>query len=384
MRRLGSLVFLALIACAVSTYALPPAVTTGSYGLAWSDEFNGTKLDTNCWTSDTGPVYNAEQEKYVDSCIEVSDGSLKIWSKSHITVPVRGVVYPSGRIDTHDKKIFTYGYFEAAIKGPVGVGKNGPGLWSAVWLLGNSIHHGVAWPTCGEMELYEQRTCSCIVNPNAAQPVPAVAGDNEFIACCHFGNPDGSPNYNSCQHNYPKALTDRFHTFGVLWDSLHVEYYFDDTLFWGTNYPGKVGNNTFGTPSINQATNTVAFHSPFYWIINVAVGGAYQGQNIDQTIFPTHMDLDYVRVYQKGVPVIKNSRGEHLPQTFALVNPSSAQLKVYDLSGKLVADYSNRVRQMKVGDNMMKTLPVMLSRGTYIARLSDNGNSYSLPFVSMK
>ena len=96
------------------------------------------------------------------------------------------------------------------------------------------------------------------------------------------------------------------------------------------------------------------------------------------------MDLDYVRVYQKDVSVIKNPRGQHLPQSLALVNPSSAQLKVYDLGGKMVADYSNKIRQMKVGDNVMKTLPVMLSRGTYIARVSDNGNSYSLPFVSVK
>jgi hypothetical protein len=46
-----------------------------------------------------------------------------------------------------------------------------------VWLLGNRILHGVALPTCGEMELYEQKTCSCIVQANAPQPVPAVGGE---------------------------------------------------------------------------------------------------------------------------------------------------------------------------------------------------------------
>jgi beta-glucanase (GH16 family) len=377
------LVFLSLLVFGVgAANALPAKVA--NWGLAWSDEFNGTKLDTNSWTSDTGPVYNQEQEKYVDSCIEVSNGSLKIWSKSHITVPVRGVVYPSGRIDTHDKRIFTYGYFEAAIKGPVGVGKNGPGLWSAVWLLGNSIHHGVAWPTCGEMELYEQRTCGCVVGANAAQPVPAVAGDDEFIACCHYGNPDGSPNYNSCQHNYPSCLCGGYHKYAVLWDSLHVEYYFDDTLFWGTNYPGKVGNNTFTTPSILQSTNTVAFHAPFYWIINVAVGGAYQGQNIDQTIFPTHMDLDYVRVYQSTVPVVKNPREHITQQSFALVHPSSAQLKVYDLTGKLVADYTGKVRMMQAGDNALKALSSSQSSNVYVVRLYDNGRCQSQRFVTAK
>ena len=77
-----------------------------------------------------------------------------------------------------------------------------------------------------------------------------------------------------------------------------MEYYFDDTLYWGTDFPIVNGTN-FGTPSITQAYELNAFHSPFYWIINVAIGGAYQGQNIDNAIFPTKMLIDYVRVYQK-------------------------------------------------------------------------------------
>jgi beta-glucanase (GH16 family) len=378
MRMKKLLVFLSLLVFSVGVAnALPAKVAT--WGLAWSDEFNGTTLDTSSWTSDTGPVYNAEQEKYVDNCIEVSGGSLKIWSKHN----VGGITWPSGRIDTHDKKIFKYGYFEAAIKGPTGTGgKNGPGLWSAVWLLGNSIHHGVAWPACGEMELYEQRTSPNTVTANAPQPVPAVAGDNEFIACCHYGL--NGPSYHSCQHNYSKALNDRFHTYAVLWDSTHVEYYWDDTLFWGPNFPGLVNGNTFTTPSINLSENIVAFHAPFYWIINVAVGGAYQGQNIDPTIFPTHMDLDYVRVYQSTVPVVKNPREHLTPQSFALVHPSSAQLKVFDLTGKLVADYTGKVRAMRAGDNALKALPLTQSSNVYVVSLYDNGRCQSQKFVTTR
>ena len=375
------LVFLSMLVLGTgAAYALPKNVTdTLKMGLVWADEFDGTVLDTvNNWSYDTGQVYNQEQELYKRACVEVSNGSLKIWSKHNLY----GVTYPSGRIDTHDKKIFTYGYFEAAIQGPIGVGKNGPALWSAVWLLGNSIHHGVAWPTCGEIELYEQRTCSCVVTANATQPVPAVAGDNEFIACCHYGV-NGGASYHSCQHNYPKALTDRFHTFGCLWDTNYVKYYFDDTLFWGPNFPSA----QFTTPSITQAANQVAFSSPFYWIINVAVGGAYQGQNIDNTIFPTHMDLDYVRVYQRNAGTgVNKDFNYHAPKTFGLVlgNPSTAQLRVYDLMGKLVGDYTNKVRTLNTGDNVMKVLTPGLSRGAYVVRLFDNGKVQSQKFVTAK
>jgi hypothetical protein len=163
-----------------------------------------------------------------------------------------------------------------------------------------------------------------------------------------------------------------------------VEYYFDDTLYWGTDFPTVNGTN-FGTPSINLPENTVAFHSPFYWIINVQVGGSYQGHNIHNNIFPTKMLVDYVRVYQKGI--VKTVNKDVMQQTsrsFALINPSTAQLKVFDLSGKLVADYSSRVRRMKKGDNVMKMAPFTLSNGAYVVKLMDNGVSASRMLVTAR
>jgi hypothetical protein len=164
-----------------------------------------------------------------------------------------------------------------------------------------------------------------------------------------------------------------------------VEYYFDDTLYWGPDFP-IVNSTDFGTPSITLPENTVAFHSPFYWIINIIIGGWYQGNNINNAIFPTKMLIDYVRVYQKDVVGVVNSdiRRQQTLRSFALVNPATAQLKVYDLSGKLVADYSSRVRQMKTGDNAMKMLPSTLSNGAYVVKLSDNGASASRMLVTAR
>jgi hypothetical protein len=153
-------------------------------------------------------------------------------------------------------------------------------------------------------------------------------------------------------------------------------------LYWGPNFPTA----QFTTPSITTADNKVAFSNPFFFIVNVAVGGAYQGQNIDNSIFPTHLDLDYIRVYQKGV--ITNASLNHVnkvaPHAYTLVNPSTAELKVYDLRGQLVADYTNKVRQLRAGDNAMKTLPALQSRGAYLVRFTDNGHTFSQNLVSMK
>jgi beta-glucanase (GH16 family) len=367
-----------LITGVMSVYALPPA--SAGYGLVWSDEFDGTSLDTiNNWNFDTIPRSGAQW--YIDtrSCVTVENGNLTIWSKYNPNAAIPDK-YTSSWIDSHDKKIFTYGYFEARVKAPLGQ-VSGPGLWAAVWLLGNSIHHGTAWPLCGEMELYDQRPSNEIVNPPSAQPVPAIIGDNEFLATCHYANGSGyfaQPVYHTLQHNYSAALSDRFHTYGLLWDSLHVEYYFDDTLFWDVDFPAN-----FGVPNINLPENFTTFHSPFFWIINVAVGGSYQGYNINNAIFPTKMELDYVRVYQKGiVKTVNKNVKQQTSRSFALINPSTAQLKVFDLSGKLVADYTNKVKRMKAGENVMKILPSAFSNGIYVLTLIDNGLSASRILVT--
>jgi hypothetical protein len=98
------------------------------------------------------------------------------------------------------------------------------------------------------------------------------------------------------------------------------------------------------------------------------------------------MLIDYVRVYQKDVVGVVNSaiRRQQTLHLFALVNPATARLKVYDMTGKLVADYSSRVRQMKTGDNVMKMVPSTLSNGAYVVRLTDNGRSIAENLVTQR
>ena len=64
----------------VPVYALPPAAE--GYTLAWSDEFNGTDLDTTSWTyNEGGDYYNSIQQYYTRGCVTVENGNLVIWSK---------------------------------------------------------------------------------------------------------------------------------------------------------------------------------------------------------------------------------------------------------------------------------------------------------------
>jgi beta-glucanase (GH16 family) len=157
--------------------------------------------------------------------------------------------------------------------------------------------------------------------------------------------------------------------YAVEWDEQNFTYYFDGVQYW--QYP-------------ITASYLTCFHQDMFLLFNMAVGGNYQGNNIDASTFPATMYIDYIRVYQKGLGVAKDVKKQTLQHSFSLVNPATAQLKVYDLSGKLVADYTSKVRQMKCGDNVIKMMPATLSNGAYVARLVDNGKAVSQRIVSAK
>jgi beta-glucanase (GH16 family) len=351
------ILFFAVLICAIGVFAAVPANLPAGYGLAWSDEFDtGSTLNSKNWGYLTGCTGygNAELQNYTAGAnVTMENGCAVIWIK-HETLG--GCNYTSTRMVTRGKKEFKYGYFEARIKTP-----KGKGLWPSFWTMGTSG----GWPSCGELELYEQRTGPQMVNGSGAAP---GIGDNTFIATCHYLGTDGT-SYNSRQVDYTACLCDTFHTYALLWDSLSIKYYFDDKQFWTA-------------PDINQSTNFTAFHQPHYFIANVAVGGNYLNScctPVDNSIFPQKMYIDYIRVYQRNSVEVINGMKNHSQSS--LENPSTAQMKVYNMAGKMVADYTSNVRIMKAGSNYIKALPANLSNGIYVAKITDNGRMLSQRFV---
>ena len=109
--------------------------------LYWSDEFNGSSLDTSKWTYEIGNGNwgwgNGEAQYYTNSNDSVSDGVLTIQGrKEHMGEQD----YTSTRIKTQGKVKFTYGYVEAKIALPVV-----SGMWPAFWMMPNDSTYG-GWP----------------------------------------------------------------------------------------------------------------------------------------------------------------------------------------------------------------------------------------------
>jgi beta-glucanase (GH16 family) len=231
----------------------PRAIT---YQLVWSDEFNGTSVNTANWNLDNGnPNVNNEKEYYQAANATVSGGNLVITARQQ---SMGGQPYTSAKLETYGKFSTTYGRIEARIALPMVTG-----TWPAFWMLGNSINQGTPWPNCGEIDIMEH-----------------VNTTNTILGTMHWNGGSGHVQYGSSTTTTPGD----FHIYAVEWDNSSIRWYVDNTLY----VTGNIANN------IN---NTGAFHNPFYIILNLAVGGDLPGQTIDNGSLPTTMLVDYVRVY---------------------------------------------------------------------------------------
>jgi beta-glucanase (GH16 family) len=235
----------------------PGAATAAlTYQLVWSDEFNGTSVNTSNWNFETGAGGwgNNEKQYYRSQNATVSNGTLVITAKKE---SFGGAQYTSARMTSQNKRTFTYGRMEARIKLPMG-----QGLWPAFWMLGSSIS-SVGWPKCGETDIMEH-----------------INTENKVYGTIHWDN-NGYASYGGNTTTTP----DSYHVYSIEWTSSSIKWFVDGVKYHEANI-------------LNSINGTDEFHKPFFFILNLAVGGNWPGQTIDNTKLPASMFVDYVRVYQ--------------------------------------------------------------------------------------
>jgi beta-glucanase (GH16 family) len=227
-----------------------------TYQLVWADEFNGTAVNTADWNFETGAGGwgNAEQQYYRSQNAAVTGGNLVITAKKE---SFGGAAYTSARMTTKAKRQFTYGKMEARIKLPLG-----QGLWPAFWMLGANIST-VTWPACGEIDVMEH-----------------INATNTVYGTIHWDN-NGHAQYGGNTNTTPAS----YHVYSIEWNSSAIIWYVDGVKFHEANI-------------LNNINGTDEFHKPFFFIFNMAVGGNWPGQTIDNTKLPAGMFVDYIRVYQ--------------------------------------------------------------------------------------
>jgi beta-glucanase (GH16 family) len=244
------------------------AMATDEWKLSWSDEFNYNGLpDSTKWGYDKGGSGwgNNELQYYTAASLknaEVSNGSLKIKA---LYQPAENGDYTSARIITKGKAEFTYGKVEIRAKLPMG-----RGLWPAIWMLGTSSDN-TGWPECGEIDIME----------HVGFEKDSVFGTIHTKSYNHIiGTQKGKKIF--IENPY-----DSFHIYTLEWTRERMDFLLDGKLF------NHIQNE-------HKTVSEWPFDSPFFLIMNVAVGGNLGGKKgIDITVFPATLEVDYIRVYNQ-------------------------------------------------------------------------------------
>jgi beta-glucanase (GH16 family) len=320
--------------------------------LVWSDEFDGTSIDSAKWTHEVNCEGggNFEQQCYTDSPDNsfVSDGTLKIVAKP--STDGEALPYTSARMVTKNKGDWTYGRFEMRAKMP-----SGQGSWPAFWMLSTDEVYG-SWPKSGEIDIVE--------TVNLKELNADGEEERSIVGTIYYGS--GEANANNQFDSSGKTFdlldgsnpADGFHTYAIEWQAGEIRWYVDDYLYatqrkstLRTNSRGEVlGLTEFGrgwyAELFNQVTGELEpvwgnapFDQDFHLLLNLAVGGAFPANTNNAANFPNGIDpaafadgqtyeIDYVRVYKCNADQADGSGCENIRNGYNEVateeNPTGA------------------------------------------------------------
>jgi beta-glucanase (GH16 family) len=296
------------VAASVDTPASDPA----GWNLTFSDEFNGTVLDTTKWSTEYGfntdcvvtnppppgvtsycnRSNNDEKEWYVDNSPTLQNGILKLVARkndcSGANLPDRNYApyscenfpYTSGMISTHNKFSQLYGFFEVKMKVP-----KGQGFWPAFWLLPQlppaSSPAELYWPPEIDIMEYKGQEIKNVYMTNIYSGVYPDPGSKL--------NGWYNPGYDASVYTGPD-FSAGFHTFAVDWEPDVIIWYVDGT---------EQARTTSYLPPGNVSPPD--FKGDMHILLDLAVGGSFVNNLLPaDSILPNSLDIDYVRVYKKA------------------------------------------------------------------------------------
>lgn len=288
------------IAATSGSRAIAADPPLAGWKLAWSDEFDGERIDPTKWGHDIGNgFYDYDAQQWINGWGNdelqyytrepdnafVKDGALHIRA---LKESLHGFGYTSARLKSTAKDggdLFSkkYGRFEFRAKLPTG-----RGVWPVLWMLPRDNTYG-GWASSGEIDVMEAR---------GQEP-------HKVLGTIHFGGKWPANTHLSTDDVLPAGDSiAAFHMYAVEWEPgvirwLVDEHVFATRSFWWSTSKTDAGGGMQPAGEADFNAWPAPFDQPFYLVMNVAVGGKFLGNPDRTTTFPAEMVVDYVRVYDK-------------------------------------------------------------------------------------
>ncbi|WP_368485853.1 family 16 glycosylhydrolase [Pseudoalteromonas sp. SD03] len=288
-----------------------PAQPVSDWQMVWSDEFDGTSIDTNKWNFELNCAGGGNNEKqcYTDSEENafIKDGVLNI-----VALPAEEGAekpYTSARLNTRYNADFTYGRFEMRAKLP-----SGQGSWPAFWMMPTDEEYGT-WPRSGEIDILEAVNLKTVAEDGTVE--------SNIHGTLHYGREWPNNSSSGKAYTFPEGMNpaDDFHTYAIEWQEGEIRWYVDGYLY-ATQRRSEVRYNSKDEPvglkhkgwfaeyfeqgsgELTTHWDTAPFDKDFYLILNNAVGGDWpenvNNLGVDAAAFAEgqSFEIDYVRVYE--------------------------------------------------------------------------------------
>jgi beta-glucanase (GH16 family) len=217
--------------------------TKSGWTLTFQDEFEQSELSSLLWNKvNTGYKAHGRLHYYLPEQVTSDLGTLKL---NVDNTPYKDFPYRSGAVTTQGIHEQLYGKFEIRAKFP-----SEQGLFPAIWLLPSNNQ---SYPEIDIVEMLGQ------LPTELWHVAHKEDGEREYKLTKDI---DGS----------------EWHVYTLDWLANELIFSID-------------GSEKFRTPNISN--------TPMYLWMNVAVGGNWVGDPNEKTVFPSSMEVDYVRIYSK-------------------------------------------------------------------------------------
>jgi beta-glucanase (GH16 family) len=230
----------------------------GGMRLLWQENFPGpagASVNRDVWNIALAINTNNELQTYTDSNnnLQISGGG----TVQFVPRKSPSGLWTSGRIETKQSFMPRPGgtmMVQANLR--MGGNADKQGVWPAFWMMGDAIRHGTEWPRCGELDIMEQ-----------------VNGAMTAYGTVHCQQPTGGVCNEPSGRARTTAIPDNdWHTWSLKWDRTS-NFWKSETITWMRD--GQVFHTLSGNDVGDEAVWSTLAHSPYYVILNIAVGGFF-------------------------------------------------------------------------------------------------------------